>query len=108
MLGLSSQAFAAAQLRIDCSSSSDPDYANVSLYQDDNGKLFALIQEYYGDGDSYDEDVVEMVELSSSDMQTFVQVPGKYPKSKLAPKAPKKTQSASLRIPFNGDTQNSG
>ena len=106
ILGTSTQALS-AELLWDCDGTSDPDYVNVAVYKEDE-KLYMVIQEFYGDGDSYDEDVVlvERIARHNVDFAIYAQVPGKYPRSKLAKKATKKTESAVLRIDLtkeNGD-----
>ena len=58
LLGVSVPSFA-AQLVWTCESSSDPDKVDIDIWNA-SGKYYAVLQEYYGDGDSYAEDLIEV------------------------------------------------
>jgi hypothetical protein len=105
-LGLSNQALAAEIW--DCGGESDPDHIDVSVHKEGE-KYFMVLREYYGDGDSYAEDAVQVERIAPhlADFVTFVQVPNKYPRTKLAKKATKETEGAVLRIAlFKGGDSN--
>src|SRR6267154_2710740 len=99
----------AAEMIYDCNSSSDPDFINLSIYKDGK-KLYAVIEEFYGDGDDFDNDVIALEELDNgnADATVFAQIPGKYPKAgKLQKKATKQTQGATIRIATTKDGESS-
>jgi hypothetical protein len=84
-----------------CTSSADPDYANVSVYQK-NQKTYLAIDEYFGDGDGYAHDLIEVMQVAAdiADWATYVQVPGQYPKPPKGVEATNQSQGVVLRIPL--------
>jgi len=70
----------AAQLLWDCTTDSDPDNVNVSIYQSGQ-KQIAVVSQQSGDGDEYAEDLIEVVKSDNGNdsVVTFKQVEGAQP-----------------------------
>ncbi len=80
LMGVSIPSFA-AQLEWDCGSGSDPDKVDVQIFNEGKKTLMRL-QEYYGDGDGYAEDLIEVQRLDDGNdsVLTYQQVENARPK----------------------------
>jgi hypothetical protein len=80
LMGVSISSFA-ARLEWDCESGSDPDKVDVQIYSEAKKTLMKL-QEYFGDGDGYAEDLIEVRRLDDGNdsVLTYEQVENVQPK----------------------------
>lgn len=80
LLGISIPSFA-ARLEWDCESGSDPDKVDVQIYSEGK-KTLMVLQEYFGDGDGYAEDLIEVRRLDDGNdsVLTYEQVENARPK----------------------------
>jgi len=84
----------------DCPSVADPDRTDVKIYKEGR-KYYAEINQYYGDGDGFDEDLIEVTPLNSgsADADTYAQVPASQPTNASLVRNPtRKTQGALIRV----------
>lgn len=88
-----------------CAGVTDPDYVNVKIYQVGEKKV-ALIQQQFGDGDGYAEDLIEVKfnGLESDSSSVFLQVKDSYPDlPKISETPSKKTKEAMIIVPNFGE-----
>lgn len=107
LMVFSANALAAGAKEVwDCEGTSDPDYMNARVYEV-KGHHYARLTQYFGDGDGYALDIVEVkIRGDENDgIVTYEQVENptvKIPRLPESPNATGKTKGLVLLMPYEG------